>query len=314
MKLVKPEVTLIEEKDPFRKIEFVGRTCYKSTSDRTDESARKFFKSLVKREHTAMVEHATFIFEVSKYMYYTAKNNNKYLNFTNDRTLWGDRRYLISGNLRALNESGFAPALKELEGLDKDLVYTKANITDIMEYLRAYEYAGRDNSFVRLVELEDLEDLTENEFMKHAYFTFLFICDRGVSHEIVRHRPASFAQESTRYCNYSKDKFGNELTFVEPVGYEDFNFNEKYLYESSLGYAETSYNELINKHKWTPERARAVLPNSLKTEIVMTANAEEFEHFFDLRSRGTTGAPHPDIKVIADKALEIYENVKTEYL
>ena len=145
--------------------------------------------------------------------------------------------------------------------------------------------------------------------LEHCSFTVKFIVDRGVSHEIVRHRMASYCQESSRYCDYSKDKFGNEITVIKPCFWDDDS--ELYMdWKSAMRTAESHYFDLL-QHGATPQEARAVLPNALKTEIVMTANCVEFDHFFNLRSKGTTGAPHPDMKVVADKAYSIYlQNTK----
>ena len=107
-----------------------------------------------------------------------------------------------------------------------------------------------------------------------------FITDRGVSHELVRHRTMSFCQESTRYCNYSKDKFGNELTFIEPTWYADSENVIKSSFDSFLKYSEDAYLDLLD-HQYTPQQARQVLPNAIKTEICMCGFEEGWKHFFD---------------------------------
>ena len=133
--------------------------------------------------------------------------------------------------------------------------------------------------------------------LEHASFSVRFIVDRGVSHELVRHRIASFAQESTRYCNYSKDRFGGEITVIEPcflqigtLAYEDWR--------RSCETAEEAYFSMLG---WgcTPQEARAVLPMSLKSELVMTANIREWRHFLKLRAADATGAAHPQMKEVA---------------
>lgn len=124
--------------------------------------------------------------------------------------------------------------------------------------------------------------------LEHDNMTVKFITDRGVSHEFVRHRIASYAQESTRYCNYSGRKFGAELSFIYPVGMEK---NFKDLYISYLKTCETVYMDMVTKG-CSPQMARSVLPNSLKTEIVVTANLREWRHIFQLR---TSPAAHPQI-------------------
>ena len=133
--------------------------------------------------------------------------------------------------------------------------------------------------------------------IEHASMTVKFVVDRGVSHEIVRHRIASFAQESTRYCNYSQDKFGIEITVIKPCFYiED---SEEYnLWKTAMENAEYKYFQLLNAGS-TPQEARTVLPNSLKTELIVTMNMREWRHFFQLRAAGVTGAPHPQMLEVA---------------
>ena len=135
--------------------------------------------------------------------------------------------------------------------------------------------------------------------LEHFSFTVKFICDRGVSHEIVRHRIASYSQESTRYCNYSKDDFGSEITVIEPC----------FLVPGTKAYtdwhtlclnAEIAYFNMLD---WgcTPQEARVVLPTSLKTELVMTANIREWRHFLKLR---TSPAAHPQMREVANLLLK----------
>lgn len=132
--------------------------------------------------------------------------------------------------------------------------------------------------------------------LEHAIVTVRFTVDRGVSHEIVRHRIASYAQESTRYCNYSKDKFGNEVTFIKPCFLEedDVPSSDWDIWKSVMQKCEEAYLELVDSSR-TPQEARDVLPNSLKTEVVMTANIREWRAFFRLRAACETGMPHPQM-------------------
>lgn len=132
--------------------------------------------------------------------------------------------------------------------------------------------------------------------LEHESVTVKFICDRGVSHEIVRHRMASFAQESTRYCNYTNAKFGSELTFIRPFFFESTKCMDIWLNE--MANIEQTYFDMIRLGA-KPEEARTVLPNSIKTELIMTANLREWRHFFKLRAVGLTGNPHPQMKEIA---------------
>lgn len=131
--------------------------------------------------------------------------------------------------------------------------------------------------------------------LEHYSFTVKFICDRGVSHEIVRHRLAAYCQESTRYCNYSKDGFGNEITVIEPCYMKDKTYSQRDLWETSCERSEEAYFQMLNAG-FTPQEARAVLPNSLKTEVVMTANLREWRHFFKLRCAETA---HPQMREVA---------------
>ena len=136
--------------------------------------------------------------------------------------------------------------------------------------------------------------------LEHCSFTVKFTCDRGVSHEIVRHRMASYCQESTRYCNYSKDNFNNEITVIKPCYLTEGTQGYKY-WEVACIVAENAYFDLL---EWgcTPQEARAVLPNSLKTEVVMTANIREWRHFFKLRC---SQAAHPQMREVANMLLDM---------
>lgn len=158
---------------------------------------------------------------------------------------------------------------------------------------------------------EDLVWVCEPTKYHAKRYTVKFICDRGVSHEFVRHRVFSFAQESTRYCNYSKDKFGNELTFIQPcwslapMSPEDYNGSRflEFLHES-----EDLYLSLI-KEGWKPQEARAILPNALKTELVMTGFTSDWKHFFELRDASSA---HPQARELAQPLHE--EFIKRRYL
>ncbi|MBN1971816.1 MAG: FAD-dependent thymidylate synthase [Candidatus Delongbacteria bacterium] len=139
--------------------------------------------------------------------------------------------------------------------------------------------------------------------IEHSFITVRVICDRGVTHEIVRHRLASYTQESTRYCNYTQGKFGNEITVIKPIFWNEND--EKYkVWKDSLKYSEKSYNKLIALGA-SPQEARSVLPNSLKTEIVITMNLREWKHFFNLR---TAKNAHPQMREIAIPLLKEFQD------
>ena len=138
-----------------------------------------------------------------------------------------------------------------------------------------------------------LIDRGHEAMIEHSSLSVKFTVDRGVSHELVRHRIASFAQESTRYCNYSKDKFGNEITVIKPLFFEEGP--DKYIdWKSAMSLAEQHYFELLSKGA-SPQEARSVLPNSTKTEITITANYREWRNFFKLR---TAKAAHPQMREV----------------
>lgn len=173
--------------------------------------------------------------------------------------------------------------------------------------LKRIEQAGRvcyksedkitDESAIRFA--KDIVKRGHEAVLEHCSFTVKFIVDRGVSHEIVRHRVASYCQESTRYCNYSKDKFGNEITVIKPCFWE--NKSEQYrVWEEAVRFAESDYFNLLSLGA-TPQEARSVLPNSLKTEVVMTADIREWRHFLKLR---TSKAAHPQIREVAIPLLQ----------
>ena len=321
MRLIKPSFQIIEQSSGiegvYKQIELVGRTCYKSEDKITEDSAKPFIDRMTKSQHYAMLEHGTVYLKIpynlihrfthiglcDKYIRnpYTRCNvgyeiTEKALNFRSEFGSQVTEFLAVTTNLRVLIENGW----------EKDLQYL-CEPTDYHERRIAVK----------------------------------FICDRGVSHEFVRHRVFSFAQESTRYCNYSKDKFGNELTFIIPCWCDDIpdnlqlkdnievdrfvwgtdnlanaaienkivkrkvsKFTQRFLYEMIGG--EDTYIGLIAAG-YKPQEARARLPNALKTELVMTGFVSDWEHFFSLRALGTTGAPHPQAKELAEPLMKEFE-------
>jgi len=180
------------------------------------------------------------------------------------------------------------------------------NGQDVMRHL---EQCGRvcyksedkiaDGSAERL--LSNIIKRGHEAVLEHFNVTAKFVCDRGVSHEIVRHRLASYCQESTRYCNYSKDGFGNEITVIEPCYLDKADESPAYTHWlQACSDAERHYFDMLGSG-CTPQEARAVLPNSLKTEVVMTANIREWRHFFKLRC---ANAAHPQMREVAAMLLK----------
>lgn len=139
--------------------------------------------------------------------------------------------------------------------------------------------------------------------IEHEKISVRIICDRGVTHEIVRHRIASYSQESTRYCNYNKEKFGKELTLIKPLFWEEDSVEYK-MWMDAMQVIEDTYNKLIEAGA-EPQQARSILPNSLKTEIVVTMNLREWRHFFQLR---TAKRAHPQMREVTCAILEEFQN------
>lgn len=286
MKLIKPSFEIWNQpaglEGVYKQIERVGRVCYKSEDKITEDSAKPFVDRMIKSGHGAMLEHGTVYLKVfnvienseliDKYKsnkYSVVKEGTEVYNCHGD-ILYGSCK-CITTNYRVLVENGW---------------------------------------------LDDLKYICEPTEYHEKRITVHFVCDRGVSHEFVRHRVMSFAQESTRYCNYSKDKFGNELTFIQPCWLDDERLklygpyhtvirdkSLESIFIASLNNAEKDYIDLIDLG-WKPQEARAVLPNSLKTELVVTGFTSDWNHFFDLRARGTTGAPHPQAKELAEPLMK----------
>lgn len=295
MRLIKPSFEILEQEPGiqgiYKQIERAGRTCYKSEDHITEDSAEKFVNMIKDRQHTAMLEHGTV------YLKFDAATNNDPCSYGYDWDLSSateefDSRYILNPYSVVTYRYGY--------------IYVTTNYRVIVE-----------NGW-----LDDLKYLCEPTEYHEKRITVKFICDRGVSHEYVRHRVFSFAQESTRYCNYSKDKFGKELTFIIPcwldipegqsywydgLGYrvaadiQNMNFghiekSSNYVnFLSALEHAENSYFRLLNEG-WTPQQARSILPNSLKTELVMTGTIERWEGFFNLRC---DKAAHPQARELA---------------
>lgn len=150
--------------------------------------------------------------------------------------------------------------------------------------------------------ISNILKLGHESVIEHEKITVRFICDRGVTHELVRHRIASYSQESTRYCNYCNDKFGNELTFIKPCFWDETTEDGKSkmdAWKETMSEIEYQYNRLIQLGA-KPEEARSILPNSLKTEIVVTMNMRSWRNFFRLR---TSERAHPQIRQISNMLL-----------
>jgi thymidylate synthase (FAD) len=261
MKLINAKFEILEPTGKlFKDIELAARTCYKSEDKITDDSAEKMLKNLIDRKHTAMLEHGTIYLKVK---WYDLLKIGKYFLNKYSKVKWN----YITTNYRVIIENNW----------EYDMQY--------------YQYEPNKSHEKRI--------------------SVRFICDRGVSHEYVRHRVFSFAQESTRYCNYSKDKFDNQLTFIIPewstlqpsewthkqvIGSKPVSYTEQeQLWLEHMSWGEKTYNKLVTDG-WQPQQARAVLPNSLKTELIMTGTINQWKEFFILRDAPTA---HPQARELA---------------
>ena len=293
MKLIKPSFEIIEQQSGlegiYKQIEQAGRTCYKSEDKITEDSAKGFVDRMIKSGHGAMLEHGTVYLQIKSrdaenyHLFYHKYSSNPYSYVNVGRgCIWNT--LFITTNYRVIVENDW---------------------------------------------LDDLKYLCEPIESHAKKVTVRFICDRGVSHEFVRHRVFSFAQESTRYCNYSKDKFNNEVAFILPCWVTDIHSENSYDMEllnnyplaetenmspesiefiRSLVYSESSYFTLLEAG-WKPQQARTVLPNALKTELVMTGFASDWKHFFELRDDNSA---HPQAQELAHPLHE--EFVKRGYI
>jgi len=195
---------------------------------------------------------------------------------------------IIKAGFHILSPINGAEILKSIEQAGRVCYKSEDKITD-----------GSAEKFVAGIIKRGHEAVLEHESVRAK-----FVVDRGVSHEIVRHRLAAYCQESTRYCNYSKDGFGNEITVIEPC-FLEHDTPQWAAWESAMKNAEFSYFRMLDLG-CSPQEARSVLPNSLKTEVVMTANIREWRHFFKLR---TSLAAHPQMREVAISLLQEFQRL-----
>ena len=310
MRIIKPSASYMEHNvTPYEFIERVGRTCYKSEDKITEGSAEKFVKSLINSNHWAMLEHETVYIAMTKALMkdlltlLVEKGENlAFFNITSDN-LRGI--HILSGSFRSFHDLfdkdyDIYPIRVLKYGLCSTYPLVFGEPEEVFPYSVLYGYViySREDFIKRFCNEKDI-------LFKHLTHTVKFVCDRGVSHEMVRHRVASFAQESTRYCNYSRNKYGNELTVILPYFFYteglpyDLRFDS---WKEACEKAEEMYFELLASNS-KPEQARTVLPHSIKTDLIVTAT-EEWQHIVDLRLIGVTGAPHPQIKEVMALAID----------
>ena len=263
MRLIKPSFSIWGHENTlegiYKQIERVGRVCYKSEDKISENTYKDFVDRMIKSGHGAMLEHGTV------YLMAKTKSVNYYIH----------------------PEDGECEEYNPLEKYYQNK-YSYINDDDTNLYVTTNLRVLIENGW-----MDDLKYICEPTEYHGKRVTVHFVCDRGVSHEFVRHRVFSFAQESTRYCNYSKDKFNNECTFIQPPWLDDIETNSDF--KDSLEHSEAAYFALI-KRGWKPQQARNVLPDALKTELVMTGFASDWEHFFKLRDAGSA---HPQARELA---------------
>lgn len=299
MKFVEPSVELITNLTSVQQIELAARTCYKSESVIDSESAIPFVQNkLIKTNHHAMLEFATATFMVNHTAFDEIKFANfKYLNLTDC-----NQNYIVSGNIRAwrdfIKNGDCSKELREL------FLYRFKNSSE-------YEPLFYDIDWNREVkqvfgteyniDFLNNDSLVEDEEKKvHTYYHFRIVTSRGVTHELVRHRPCSYAQESTRYVNYKSG-----IEFVYPAWYykkpntklDKFKFKYN-LFKWKLGckLSEIMYKSFL-RSKMRPEQARDMLMHSAKVEINILTNEQEYDIIFKLRSALSA---HPDIRLVSN--------------
>lgn len=274
MRLIKPSFEIWEQEPGlegvYKQIERAGRVCYKSEDKIAEGTAKVFVDRMIASGHGAMLEHGTvYLRNTDSGTSLLEKYRfNKYSEYTN--MLIGANR--CQGDVSHIREH-----------------YVTTNFRVLIE-----------NEW-----LQDLKYLCEPTEHHHKRITVKVILDRGVSHEFVRHRVLSFAQESTRYCNYAKAKFGGSVAFIMPPWLEEV---EKPEFEQDLKVIETIYFKWLSKG-WTAQQARGFLCNFLKTELIMTGTIEQWEGFFKLRDAGSA---HPQAYELAHPLHE--EFIKRGYV
>lgn len=309
MKLIESSVQIIEEKDPYKMIELAGRTCYKSEDKITENSAKEFVDRMIKLGHGAMLEHGTIYLNVPEQTY-TETLEDEFGKFNNPNNGLVDR--YRKNKYSKVNSVAADEELRKKYPKVRPFKLTHHYITT---NLRVIVENGWE---------EDLEWQCEPTEHHEKRITVKWILDRVTGESFLRHRVFSFARESTRYCNYSKDKFNNEITFIKPTWLDiptgnytywdgdwcdidkmkiqlpsDNSITDNFLW--CLNNAETQYKLLINKG-WKPQQARQVLPFAVCSPLVMTGFESDWEHFFELRC---SGAAHPDAKKLADELYKL---------
>ncbi|WP_456433314.1 FAD-dependent thymidylate synthase [Thermosulfuriphilus sp.] len=300
MKIIEPSFEVIEEyfknQDILSQIERCGRVCYKSEDRITKESAIPFIEGIIRRGHESVLEMAALVYEVSvdteSTMARFFERNPRFFNTDKlDR-----RRYLLSANVRAYRDMfREGQDLKVMKALIRDLHQRWPILFE--DLLPKHGLVPQEGIKLRLLSPQEIDSLPIEYRVKHRYLLVRFTINRAVSHELVRHRVASYLQESQRYCRYGDEKFGG-VTFIKPVFYPEGS-PEYQIWKEACQRAEEAYLQLLTTS--SPQAARTVLPNSCKTEIITFANLLEWLHILRLR---TSKAADPSMRQIMLLLLE----------
>lgn len=310
MRLIKPSVEIWDQEEGlngvYKSIERAGRICYKSSDKITEDSAKPFVDRMIKSLHHSMLEQGTVYLTIPR----------------------EDINYHIYLSKYRDNPYSECRVAQTLEGIPVGSLYISTNYRVIIEH----DWT------------DDLKYLCKPTKFHEKRISVHFTCDRGIWNEFIRHKTLqrgddcevypivnydaeqnnSFAQESTRYCNFSKNKFNNEITYIIPswlnipeaeygtihdpkeIQFKKYTDSSEKEFINHLLNSEYRYFNLL-KSGWTPQQARQVLPNALKTELIMTGYISDWKHFVDLRYRGTTGKPHPDAFYLAEKLYNLFK-------
>lgn len=305
MKIIEPSFEIQDDLDKSSvtiRLEECGRVCYKSEDQITADSALPFVTRIAAHGHNSVLEMAVVTYEVTchpDHVLELLSSHPKYLNI--NRT---DNGMLVTGSIRSFRElyekhphnQVVNDLVSALAGREPHLF---ENIFDPDKALPVDQEVS-----VKKLSLAQVEQLPDDLKLHHRYLGVKFYVNRAVTHEIVRHRPCSFLQESQRYCRYSQDKFDNQVTFIKPMFFEE-GTAEYALWKEAMEETEKKYLQLLETA--TPQAARTVLPNSCKTEIIVYCNLEEWAHIFSLR---TTKAAEPSMREIM---IPLEEELKRRY-
>lgn len=338
MEFIKPSYDILDIPEPteymdvLKYLEKIGRICYKSEDRITDESCIQFCRNIRNRKHWAILEHYVFVLSINKEDYedlidlsyvntcmYDGSNEYidkiKFINITN----WNDAvinnhpklEYVVSGSATAFNKlwncGYYNTAIENICG------FLYNYFPEIMMKPDKYTSSNKIKDDISFISREELKSMPNEMRILHDTLSVKYITDRGITHEIVRSRPCSYAQESTRYCNYNKRGYQiiipnwiNEtdqkllldnkkfLSYINNIDENNLCLNpDTYIYIKSIIDVISSYDKLTKSLSWSPQQARHLLPHGIKAEIIQTARLIEWKHFFSIRCQNDV---HPQMR------------------